>query len=136
MRSDRGSVTLWTLGLSVLLLLFGGVSVDFWRALALQRELAAVADSMAVAAASGIDEERYRMTGEVVIDARRASRLGSEYAGAQDVDLTGLEVSTDGISVSVRVVAELELGLMGVFIDQREPLTVSARATAVPVLVP
>jgi hypothetical protein len=136
MSSDRGSVTLWTLGLSVLLLLFGGVSIDFWRALALQRELAAVADSMAVAAASGIDEERYRMTGEVVIDSARAASLGLEYAGAQDVDLTGLDVSSDGSSVSVRVVAELELGLIGVFVDQSEPLTVSAGATAVPVLVP
>ena len=138
MRSDRGSVTLWTLGLSVLLLLFGGLSIDFWRALALQRELAAVADSMAVAAASGIDEERYRLTGEVVIDPGRARGLGSGYAAAQDVDLVGLEVSTssDGTSVSVRVVAELELGLIGVFVDRTEPLTVSAGATALPVLVP
>jgi hypothetical protein len=98
--------------------------------------LAAVADSMAVAAASGIDEERYRMTGEVVIDPRRATSLGSGYADAQDVDLTSLEVSSDGTSVSVRLEAELKLGLIGVFVDQSEPLTVTARASAVPVLVP
>lgn len=138
MRSDRGSMTLWTLGLSVVLLLFGGLAIDFWRALALQRELAAVADSLAVAAASGIDEEHYRLTGEVIIDPSRASGLGSTYVASQDVDLVDLVVSTaaDGSSVSVLVGGELELGLIGVFVDQSEPLTVIALASAVPVLVP
>lgn len=138
MRSDRGSVTLWMLGLSLLLMLFGGLVIDFWRALALQRELAAIADSAAVAAASGIDEEHYRLSGEVLIEPTRAAGLGSGYAGSQDVDLVGLVVDTasDGSSVSVMVSGQLELGLMGVFVDQSEPLTVTAQATAVPVLVP
>ena len=138
MRSDRGSVTLWMLGLSLLLLLFGGLVIDFWRALALQRELAAIADSASVAAASGIDEEHYRSTGEVLIDPSRAVGLGSAYAAAQDVDLVDVAVSpaTDGLSVSVLVVDELELGLMGVFVDQTDPLIVTAEATAIPVLVP
>lgn len=138
MRSDRGSVTIWMLGLSLLLLLFGGLVIDFWRALALQQELAAIADSASVAAASGIDEGHYRMTGEVVIDPARARVLGSAYAVSQEASLVELVVSTaaDGSSVSVLVVDELELGLMGVFVDQTEPLTVTAEATAVPVLVP
>lgn len=138
MKSERGSVTLWTLGLSLLLLLFGGLAVDFWRALALQRELAAIADSASVAAASGIDEERYRATGEVVIDADRAAGIGSSYVASQDVALDDLIVTTarDGSSVSVLVVDRLDLGLIGVFVDQTAPLTVTAEATAVPVLVP
>ncbi|HEX2404481.1 MAG TPA: pilus assembly protein TadG-related protein [Acidimicrobiia bacterium] len=131
-------MTLWTLGLSVLLLLFGGVAVDFWRALALQRELAAIADSASVAAASGIDEDHYRTTGEVLIDAARATEIGSSYVASQDVDLEDLVVTTaaDGLSVSVAVVDRLDLGLMGVFVDQQVPLTVTAEATATPVLVP
>ena len=138
MRSDRGSVTLWMLGLSLLLLLFGGLVIDFWRALALQRELAAIADSASVAAASGIDEQHYRLTGEVVIEPDRAVTLGADYVGAQDAGLKDLAISTatDGSSVTVLVVDELELGLMGVFVDQTDPLTVTAEATAVPVLVP
>ena len=138
MRSDRGSVTLWMLGLSLLLLLFGGLVVDFWRALALQRELAAIADSASIAAASGIDEEHYRLTGDVVIEPNRAVTLGADYVGAQDAGLLDLAISTasDGSSVTVLVVDELELGLMGVFVDQTDPLTVTAEATAVPVLVP
>jgi Flp pilus assembly protein TadG len=126
------------LGLSLLLLLFGGLVIDFWRALALQRELAAIADSASVAAASGIDEEHYRLTGEVLIEPARAAGLGSAYAMTQDIELADLVVSTseDRSSVTVLVVDELELGLMGVFVDQNEPLTVTAEARAVPVLVP
>ena len=138
LRSERGSVTLWMLGLSLLLLLFGGLAIDFWRALALQRELAAIADSASVAAASGIDEERYRATGEVVIDAARAAGIGSSYVASQDIALNDLIVTTapDGSSVSVLVVDRLDLSLMGVFVDQTAPLTVTAEATAAPVLVP
>ena len=137
MRSDQGSVTLWTLGLSVLLLLFGGLSVDFWRALALQRELAAVADSTAIAAASGIDEAHYRETGEVLIDPERANGLGSAYVASQDVSLTALSVITapDGSSVTVEVIDHLGLGLLGVFVDQEAPLVIRGEATAVPVAV-
>jgi uncharacterized membrane protein len=137
-KSERGSVTLWTLGLSVLLLLFGGLMVDFWRALALQRELAAIADSASIAAASGIDEEHYRATGEVLIDSARADGLGSAYVASQDVVLSALSVSTaaDGLSVTVEVTDHLDLGLIGVFIEQQAPLTIRAEATAVPVEVP
>src|SRR5690606_15631971 len=41
---ERGTITMWMLGLSLLLLAFGGLAIDYWRALAYQRELAAIAD--------------------------------------------------------------------------------------------
>ena len=122
----------------MLLLLFGGLALDFWRGLALQRELAAVADSAAIAAASGIDEEYYRATGEVILDPTRSRALALTSIAGQEVDLTSVSSSTspDGISVTVVVIAEIELGLLGVFVDQPEPLTVRASATASPRLVP
>ncbi len=137
-RSDRGSVTIWMLGLSVLLLLFGGLALDFWRGLALQRELAAVADSAAIAAASGIDEEYYRTTGEVILDANRSRALALTSVAGQDVDLSSVSSTTsaDLDSVTVIVIARLELGLLGVFVDESEPLAVRASATASPRLVP
>lgn len=136
--SDRGSATLWVLGLSLLLLLFGGLALDFWRGLALQRELAAVADSAAVAAASGIDEEIYRGTGELLLDPSRSTSLAAQSVGFQSLDGVTFEVtlSPDRSDVTVVVVGRLELGLLGVFVDQSEPLTVRATATAVPRLVP
>jgi hypothetical protein len=126
------------LGLSLLLLLFGGLALDFWRGLALQRELAAVADSAAVAAASGIDEEHYRVTGEVLLDAGRARALALASVDFQDAPVLAAEVtvSSDRSRVTVVVVGEVELGLLGVFIDDSEPLTVRATATARPRVVP
>lgn len=135
-RSDRGSVTIWVLGLAMLLLVFGGLALDYWRALALQRELAAVADSAAVAAASGIDEEFYRATGEVTLESARARDLAESAVEWQGVDFIGLIVDVEPTSVSVTVTGAVELGLLGVFVDQSEPLTVRGTATAVPVLVP
>ncbi len=138
MRSERGSAVIWMVGLTALLLLFGGLAVDFWRALALQRELAAVADSAAIAAASGIDEEHYRDTGEVVLDSTRANALAFESIGDQGIELLNGEVQTsaDGLQVNVVLIDVLELGLLGIFVDQTEPLTVRAEATAVPQRLP
>jgi len=133
---DRGSMTIWVLGLSMLLLVFGGLALDYWRALALQRELAAVADSAAIAGASGIDEEHYRETGEVLLDPPRARGLAEAAVDWQDVTLVDLSVGVAPTSVSVTLTGEVELGLLGVFVDQSEPLTVRGTATAAPVLIP
>jgi uncharacterized membrane protein len=137
-RGERGSITVWMLGLSLLLLTFGGLSIDFWRALALQRQLAAVADSAAIAAAAGIDEAEYRASGQLSLDPSRAVDLGTAYVSTRDVDLTYLQIDTsvNGQEVAVEVAGHLDLGLMGLFVAGDEPLVVRARATAVPVLVP
>lgn len=136
MRSERGSVTIWMLGLSLLLLLFGGLALDFWRGLATQRELAAVADSAAIAAGSGIDEEHYRATGEVLLEEARARDLALTSIGFQGLDTVAIEVVVVPAEVTVIVAGEVELGLLGVFIDDSEPFTVRAVATAVPRLIP
>lgn len=133
---DRGSVTIWVLGLSMLLLVFGGLAVDYWRALALQRELASVADSAAIAAASGIDEAVYRETGQVVLEATRSRSLAEAAVDWQGVDVVGLDVAVVPASVTVTLVGEVELGLLGVFVDQSEPLVVRASASASPILIP
>lgn len=133
---DRGSVTIWVLGLSMLLLVFGGLALDYWRALALQRELASVADSAAIAAASGIDEAVYRETGDVILEPVRSRSLAEAAVDWQGVDVLGVDVAVAPVSVTVTLTGEVELGLLGVFVDQSEPLTVRATATAAPELVP
>lgn len=135
-RSDHGSVTIWVLGLSMLLLLFGGLALDYWRGLALQRELAAVADSAAVAGASGIDETIYRSTGDVVLDPDRARTLANAAVLWQEADVLDIDVAVTPDLVTVTLTGQVELGLLGVFVDETEPLTVRASATATPVLIP
>jgi uncharacterized membrane protein len=124
------------LGLSVLLLLFGGLALDYWRGLSLQRELAAVADSAALAGASGIDEEAYRADGSVVLDSARSRDLVLAAVAWQDTDVLSIDVVVDPGAVTVTLTGEVDLGLLGVFVDESEPLTVRATATASPVLVP
>jgi len=135
---ERGTITMWMLGLSLLLLAFGGLAIDYWRALAYQRELAAIADSAAVAGASGIDESLYRSTGELALDPGRTVQLVTRSVDFQGVELTDVEVTlTPGNSaVTVVVRGAVDVGLLGLFIGDDEPLRVSATATAFPLRVP
>ncbi|HLV90657.1 MAG: hypothetical protein J5I28_01175 [Acidimicrobiales bacterium] len=138
MSRERGTITMWMLGLSLLLLAFGGLAIDYWRALAYQRELAAIADSAAVAGASGIDESLYRSTGELALDPGRTVQLVTRSVDFQGVELTDVEVTlTPGNSaVTVVVRGAVDVGLLGLFIGDDEPLRVSATATAFPLRVP
>lgn len=137
-RDERGSVTIWMLGLCFALLAFGGVAIDFWRGLALQRELAAVADSAAIAAASAIDEEHYRSTGEVVLQPDRARALATASIAFQSLEPEEelVVLNASGTSVTVQVAASLDLGLLALLIDDSEPLLVRASASATPELIP
>ena len=67
MRESRraGTVTLWVLGLCVVVLFLGGLGLDLWRGIATRRELSAMADAVATAAANGVDEQALRADGTV-----------------------------------------------------------------------
>lgn len=138
MREEKGSITLWVLGLSILILGFGGIALDFWRALAVQRQVAAVADSAAIAAASGIDEAHYRTTGEVRLDQTRAVSLGQGSIGSQSLDPVSVQISVapDGSQVDVEILDNVSVGLLGFFIRDDDDLMVRGTASAVPRLVP
>ena len=74
---ESGTITLWMLGLCLMLFLLGGISLDLWRAFSERRSLAASADAAAVAGASALDEAAYRSTGAVRLvpaDAQRRAR--------------------------------------------------------------
>jgi Flp pilus assembly protein TadG len=76
-RPESGTITLWMLGLCLMLFLLGGISLDLWRAFSERRSLAATADAAAVAGASALDEAAYRSSGAVRLmpaDAQRRAR--------------------------------------------------------------
>jgi Flp pilus assembly protein TadG len=76
-RRESGTITLWMLGLCLMLFLLGGISLDLWRAFSERRALAATADAAAIAGASALDEAAYRSTGAVRLvpaDAQRRAR--------------------------------------------------------------
>lgn len=102
----------------------------------LQRQLAAVADSAALAGASGIDEGIYRSSGELVLDGVRTNGLVDDAIAWQGVDVVEVDVDVDLDLVTVTLEAELEPLLLGVFVDDDSPLLIRVTAAAQPVLVP
>jgi Flp pilus assembly protein TadG len=85
-RGEGGFAILWVLGLTLVVMALGGVSVDLWRGFTERRSIAEIADAAAHAGASGIDEGVYRDTGRVVLDAGpngRAVQLAQQNLASQ-----------------------------------------------------
>ena len=84
-RGERGFITLWVLGLTVAVLFLGGLGVDLWRAIAVRREISAMADAAATAGANGLNESALR-GGRLELDDDRVRRLAAnelaEYPAA------------------------------------------------------
>jgi hypothetical protein len=137
MRGERGSVTLWVLGLCLAMLMLGGIALDLWRGLAVRREVAAIADAAAVAAASGIDEVAWRTAGVLRIDPGRASdeALRLTVLHPFSGSLTGppvVVVAPDGSWVSVTVEGRVEWGLLRLVAPDDAGASVRATGTAEP----
>jgi Flp pilus assembly protein TadG len=132
-RDERGTVTLWVLGLCVIVLFLGGIAVDLWRGIATRRELSAMADAVATAAANGIDEGAIRQGGTLRLDPQRARAIANETLARDDRVSRLRAVSFDiaGDEVVVTLEDEVPFSLLGIFVHG-EPFTVRATATASP----
>lgn len=125
---------LWTLALAVIVLAVGALGLDLWSVLAGRQELAAIADAVAFAGASGIDEDRLRQDGEVVLDEDRVRALAADALALQDLPdgWRGIRVAVDDNVVAVSVDGRIDgflLPLLGF-----ETLDVSVASSARPVL--
>ncbi len=132
MTRERGSITLWVLGLCIALLFLGGSSLDLWRAAADRHELAAMADAAATAAANGVDEQQLR-AGHLTLDPARARRLAlatlAEYPHSRVLDEVAVVVHGNTVTVTLR--DHVPLSLLGVFMAGR-PFDVTVHASATP----
>jgi hypothetical protein len=130
--NERGSATLWVLGLCVAVLFLGGIGLDLWRGIAVRRELSAMADATATAAANGLDEAALRH-GSVTIDDARARAIARETL-ARDTRSKRLQaalVDVTDASVAVTLEADVPFSLLGIFLVGA-PFRVRATATAAP----
>lgn len=137
MSEERGSITLWMVGMMLVVLVVGGIAVDLWRALAVHRLVAAVVDSAAVAAGSGIDEDLWRSAGNLALDPGLVGEKVARVVSAQDeADSIRILVATagDGSSATVTGTARVELTLLKLVAPGG--IEVSATATAAPQLSP
>lgn len=135
--SERGTVTIWILGLCMMLFLLGGISLDLWRAFSERRALAAAADAAALTGSAAIDEAVFRSTGVVQLDPVNAERRARESLAAQlDVEaMRDADVTATLDAVLVEVHGEVDFTLLSL-VDPGEPLEIRVAATSRPVRSP
>jgi Flp pilus assembly protein TadG len=132
-RADqRGTITLWVLGLCISLMFLGGLSLDLWRAVAERRQLSSMADSAATAAANGVDVEALR-AGTLRLDPvrARAIALASLDEDAHAAVLDGIDVTVVGNRVTVTLRDHVRFSLLGIFMRGRE-FDIEVHASAEP----
>lgn len=132
-RDESGTVTLWLLGVCMLLFALGGISVDLWRGFSARRSLSNAADAAALAGASALDEDAYRQEGVVQLDPPAAEARARAYA-ARQLDagaLRHVDVRADRTAVTVVVRGEIAFSLLGI-LDPGGDLPVQVTSTATP----
>ncbi len=135
MRADRGSVTIWILGLVMVVLGLGGLVLDMWRVLDEKHRLEVIADAAAVAGAGALDEAHYRQTGEIALEPAEARQRAVEVvASAGPVESTS--VTIDPGEIRVVLAGSVELGLLGLLLPEEDRVLVRGRATAAPRVYP
>jgi len=102
---ESGTITLWMLGLCLMLFLLGGISLDLWRAFSERRSLAASADAAAVAGASALDEAAYRNSGAITLvpaDAQRRARASlADQLDRRALRDARVEATEDAVMITV-----------------------------------
>ncbi len=134
MSSDRGSITIWLLGLVLLLFGLGAVVLDLWSVLSARVELDALVDSAAIAAASALDEEALRAGEGIVLVPVGARARAAGVLAADPPDAFAVSVVGDEVTVTARTSADLRL--LPLLLPAESTVTVRAEATAVPELRP
>jgi Flp pilus assembly protein TadG len=132
-RHEAGTVTLWLLGVCLLLFALGGMSLDLWRGFSARRALHATADAAALAGASGIDEVMYRTTGAIELDPTLAEARARAQV-ARQLDRSAFErvaVHADRDSVVVVVDGTVDLTLLGI-VDPGAEVPVRVTSVASP----
>lgn len=133
MKREDGTITFWVLGLCLMVLLLGGISLDLWRAFSERRSLASLADAAAVAGASAVDEGAYRSTSTVqLVPAEAEERARASLAGQLDRRaLRSARVSADFDHVTVVVSGSVDFSLLQL-VTPGDHFELEVRATAQP----
>ena len=129
---DRGSVTVWTLGMVLVVLFLGAISFDLWSGFSTRRQYAGAADQAAQAGANALDETLFRSNGQRKLDPQRAKVLAADNLAAQNlrgVTEVAIDASTD--QVTVELTATVDVGLLRIF-GGGDPLVVHVRAVGQP----
>lgn len=131
-RGDRGSITVWTLGMVLIVMFVGAIAFDLWSGFATRRDYAGAADQAAQAGADALDEALFRSTGERRLDPARAEDLARANLASQHLaGVTAIAVEATADQVVVELTGVVDVGLLRVF-GGDDPLVVHVRAVGQP----
>ena len=136
-RDQRGeAMVIWCLGLAVLLLPLGGISIELWHSISDERALQTAAADAAQAGASGINTAVYHATGQVVLNPSQATTLAEENLAQQSglPALAGpptITISPDGQHITVRIDSYVHLTLLSL-VEGDKLIHIVASSSAAP----
>jgi len=136
LRSQAGSVTIWGIGLTLVIAAFAGIVTDMWRVFAVRQDLSGMADAAAIAGATAIDIDHLDLTGEVILDGPEAEARALEYLQHQDgwsAEITyAINSAADGSQVTVALDEDVDFTLLGALLPGEEPLHIAVTSLASP----
>lgn len=136
MSRQAGSVTIWGIGLTLVIAAFSGLVVDTWRVFAERQDLSGMADAAAIAGATAIDLDHLNTTGEVVLNPSLSRERALEYLARQDG--WGDDISYDvtpapgGAGINVILERDIDFTLLGPLLPGEGPLHVTVTSFASP----
>lgn len=133
---DSGHVTLWLLGVAVMILFVAGFAVDLWQATAERRALAGLADAAAAAGSAALDDAAFRDRDVVRLVPEEAEARAGELLAArvETAEPPITDVAVDATPERVRVVVrgEVEATLLRLLAPRAETWPVRVQAVAEP----
>ncbi|MFT3852009.1 MAG: pilus assembly protein TadG-related protein [Ilumatobacteraceae bacterium] len=131
---DRGSITLWVLGVTLVVMFVGWFSVTLWTGSDQRRQLAAAADQAAQAGATALDTATFRTSGVRQLDPTEARQRAIASLAEQHIDrlLTDYRVDASTTQVTVTLDGEVDIGLLRIFDRGDGSVAVHVSATGYP----
>ena len=131
--NDEGAITIWVLGLVMIVAFFGWMSIDLYSAFSDRRQLASAADQAAQAGAAALDADVWRNSGIRQLDPDRAKQLALQNLGEQNLGpLSNATITATAEQITVVLEADVASGLISIFGAGDDPLTVTVTATGTP----
>ena len=132
-QDDRGQITMWVLGMVLVVSFVGWMGIGAWSAFGERRELSAAADQAAQAGATALDLTAARSSSVRQLNPVEAEARAWDSLARQDLgDLADVSVSATTQRIVVTIGSEIDTGLLGVFADDDEPFRISVTAIGTP----
>lgn len=130
---DSGQITIWVLGMVLVVSLVGWIGIGAWSAFGERRELSAAADQAAQAGATALDLTAARTDNARQLNPPEAEARAWDSLAQQDLgDITDVSVTATEQRIVITIESEISTGLLGVFANDNQPFRISVTAIGTP----